>query len=446
MVLVQVFVLVLVASWFGNPWSGFAKEQDKENAPEGVTVSAPEKGVVLPEIRKIDETGQKIGDSIDRMGQKASSQVGGWINTKVFGGITWLKLSVSLFLVFLVLLAERVLQWIIRVRSDSMPSEEGAGSIRRVFLTALSKPLSLFVWAYGLYWALSPLFVHFTRPDGTNLVHLVAQKAADIAVAFAILWLIFRLVAVVDDRVKKWAGTTGSSVDDMLAPLIGKTLRVFIIAIGSVIIIQNVTGVEIGPLLASLGVGGLAVALAARETIANFFGTLTILFDKPFQVGDRIVVNGFDGVVEFVGFRSARIRTLTGHVVSVPNEKLVNSHVENITKRPHLRWLTNIGVTYDTPPDKVEKAVEIIKDVLANHEGMEEGFPPRVAFNGFNDWSLNIQVFAWYHPPDYWAYSAWLQRTCLEIMRRFKAEGIDFAFPTRTVHLVHDDKEPAEAQ
>lgn len=436
---VQVFLLVMVTLWLVSSGSGFAKEQN-QGKTDSVTSSAPEKAVVHPEVRKIDEAGQKIGDGIDRMSQKAATQVGGWINKKVLAGISWLKLSVCLFFVFLVAIAERVLRWIIRGRLERMPTEEDVISVRKIFLTALSRPLSLFVWAYGIYWALSPIFGHFQKPDGTNLVHLVAQKAADIVVAIAILWLIIRLVDIVDERLKRWAATTESSVDDMLAPLIGKTLRIFIFAIGGVIIIQNLTGVKIGPLLASLGIGGLAVALAAREPIANFFGTLTILFDKPFQVGERIVVNGFDGVVEHVGFRSSRIRTLTGYLVAVPNEKLVNTHVENIGRRPHIRWLTNIGITYDTPPDKVEKAVEIIQEVLENHEGMKEDFPPRVAFNGFNDWSLNILVLAWYHPPDYWAYNAWLQKTCLEFMRRFKAEGIDFAFPSRTVYVANDDK------
>jgi MscS family membrane protein len=204
--------------------------------------------------------------------------------------------------------------------------------------------------------------------------------------------------------------------------------------------------VKLGPLLASLGVGGLAVALAAREPIANFFGTLTILFDKPFQVGERIVVENYDGIVESVGFRSSRIRTLTGHVVSIPNEKLVNSNVENIGRRPHIRWLTNIGITYDTPPEKAAKAVEIIQRILENHEGMKEDFPPRVFFNGFNDWSLNILVLAWYHPPDYWPYQAWLQRTCLEIMRQFKTEGIDFAFPSQTVYVANDEKRQIKLQ
>jgi len=157
-------------------------------------------------------------------------------------------------------------------------------------------------------------------------------------------------------------------------------------------------------------------------------------------VGQRITIDKYDGTVENVGFRSTRIRTLTGHLVTIPNEKLVNSSVENIGERPHIRWLTNIGITYDTPPEKVEKAVQIIREILENHEGMKEDFPPRVFFNGFNDWSLNIMVVVWYHPPNYWDYQAWLQNICLEIMRRFEAEDIDFAFPSQTIYMANDDK------
>jgi MscS family membrane protein len=239
----------------------------------------------------------------------------------------------------------------------------------------------------------------------------------------------------------QWAQSTESTIDDILVPLISKTLRIFIILLAGIVIIQNLTGVEIGPLLASLGIGGLAVALAAKDSIANFFGTLTILFDKPFQVGERIVIDDYDGVVEHVGFRSTRIRLLSGHLVTIPNEKVVNSGLENIAKRPNIRWLTNIGITYNTPPDKIEEAVETLREILADHEGLHPDLPPRVHFNGFNDWSLNITVVAWYHPPDYWAFQAWVQRTCLEITRRFSAAGIDFAFPTRTLHLAAEAKQ-----
>ena len=114
--------------------------------------------------------------------------------------------------------------------------------------------------------------------------------------------------------------------------------------------------------------------------------------------------------------------------------------LENVAKRPHIRWLTNITITYDTLPEKVEMAVSIISEALENHEGMHPDFPPRVFFNGFNEWSLNILVVAWYHPADWWPMQAWLQKTCLEILRKFNDEGIDFAFPSRTLYLANDDK------
>lgn len=434
--------LLVVTLWLNAP-RGVLGQVDKQREGSKVTgnaLSLPENGGVTTETRKIDQAGEKIGKGIDRFSEKASSHIGGWINTKVFPGITWLKFSVSLFLAFCVVLAERMLRWVIRAQLRHIPAEEDVAPLKDLFLKALYRPVSLFIWVYGIYWSLSPLYIHFQPPAGTNLVHLVAQKASDIGGAFAILWFIYRLVDIIDVRLKKRAAATESNIDDVISPLVGKTLRVFVVAIGGIIVIQNATGLKIGPLLASLGIGGLAVALAARESIANFFGTLTILFDKPFQVGERIVVDNHDGVVESVGFRSSRIRALTGHLISIPNEKIVNSNLENIGRRPHIRWLTNIGVTYDTQPGKVEKAVQIIQEILEKHEGMKEDFPPRVYFNGFNDWSLNIMVIAWYHPPNYWDYQAWLQKTCLEIMRRFEAEGIGFAFPTRTVHLANDDK------
>lgn len=436
--------LLTVGFHLAGPYDGLS--QVKENAGVSEVVSEPVPGPVRDTTSVIGEAGEKMGKGIDRLSQKASARVGSWIDAKIFAGISWLKLIICLLLLFGVLLGERIIRWVLNAQLRKIAPTEDAIPWKKTVLFAFAKPLSLFIWAYGTYWALSPLFAHFQSAEAANVVQVVAKKAANIAGAFAIIWFIYRLIDLIDVRLKKWAATTESTIDDILAPLVGRTLRVFIIVIGGIILIQNLTGVKIGPLLASLGIGGLAVALAAREPIANFFGTLTILFDKPFQVGERIVVGDYDGVVESVGFRSSRIRTLTGHLVAIPNEKLVNSNVENIARRPHIRWLTNIGITYDTPPEKTEKAVQIIQGILENHEGKKEDFPPRVFFNGFNDWSLNILVMAWYHPPDYWACQAWLQRTCLEIMRQFKAEGIDFAFPSRTVYVANDEKRQIKLQ
>ncbi|MCB2149008.1 MAG: mechanosensitive ion channel family protein [Deltaproteobacteria bacterium] len=343
-------------------------------------------------------------------------------------------------LVFVVVTIERMVRLLIQRKTESIPKVDGEISWMRLILKAVMRPLSLFIWVYGIYGALSPLYSHFQGADGSNPVHLVFQKTASVGGILAFFWFVYQFVHVMDARLSQWADSTESTIDDILVPLFGKTLRIFIIILAGIIVLQNITGIEIGPLLASLGIGGLAVALAAKDSIANFFGTLTILFDKPFQVGERIVIDSYDGVVEDVGFRSTRIRLLTGALVTIPNEKVVNSGLENIGKRPNIRWLTHIGITYDTPPEKIEKAVAIIREIIADHEGMHPDFPPRVYFNGFNDWSLNIMVLIWYHPPNYWDFQEWVQRTCLEITRRFAAEGIDFAFPTRTLHLANDAK------
>ncbi len=433
-------MLWLLVFSLGLPAAGAADEAAPGAAQE-TAKPGPDKELPYDiEEKRLDRAGEALGKGIEKIGDSAAEKIGRWVTTEVFFGIRWFKLIFCLAAVFLVLLAERLLRVVINTKIKTIPHMEGVISWLRMFFQAAGRPLSLFIWTYGIYAALTPLFPHFRTADGANLVHAVAQRAADIAGTVAIVWFLFSLVQLLDARLKRWAASTASDIDDIIVPLVGKSLRLFIVIVGGMVIIKNLTGIEIGPLLASLGIGGLAVALAAKDSIANFFGTLTILFDKPFQVGERIVIENYDGVVESVGFRSSRIRTLTGHLVTIPNEKLVNSTVENIGKRPHIRWSTNIGITYDSPPEKVEEAVAILEAILADHEGMDPEFPPRVFFNGFNDWSLNIMVLMWYHPADYWNFQVCLQRICLDILRRFRAAGIDFAFPSRTVYAAGDDK------
>jgi MscS family membrane protein len=390
--------------------------------------------------KPIDRAGRVVGKDIEKIGDTAAAKVGSWITAEAFYGIRWFKLLLCLAAVFGVFLFERILRLVINTKIKTIPHQEGIISWLRMFFQAAARPLSLTIWGYGTYAALTPLFPYFQTAQGANAVHAVAQRSTDIAGTVAVVWFLYNMVQLLDERLKRWALSTPSDIDEILVPLVGKSLRVFIVIVGGMVVIKNMTGIEIGPLLASLGIGGLAVALAAKDSIANFFGTLTILFDKPFQVGDRIVIDNYDGTVEEVGFRSSRIRTLTGHLVTIPNEKLVNSTVENIGKRPHIRWLTNIGITYDTPPEKVRQAVRLLEDLLADHEGQHPDFPPRVFFNGFNDWSLNIMVLLWYHPADYWDFQVYIQRTCLEILRQFQEAGIDFAFPSQTVYAAGDDK------
>ena len=390
--------------------------------------------------QKADKVGNKVGEQIDNFSQRATSRFGDWIRIDVVAGIPWLKFILSLFLIIVVVFIERMVGTLINKTKRKIEARNGQHGFRYLMIDAASKPISMFIWIYGIYVVTTPLLVYFQQPNGANMVKTIAQKGVDFGTAVAVVWFIVRLVAIVEYHIRSWSSSTANKIDEILAPLVGKILRVFAVIIGGILIIQNLTGVNMGALLASLGIGGIAIALAAKDSIANFFGTLTILFDKPFKLGERVVIDNNDGIIEEVGFRSTRIRLLSGHLVTIPNQKVVNSNVENIGRRPYIKWKTTVAISYDTPVDKVEKAVSILKEILDNHDGMQPERLPRVYFNSFGEWSLNIMVIAWYHPPNYWEMQTWLMKTCLEILKQFNEAGIQFAFPSRSIYLANDDR------
>jgi MscS family membrane protein len=265
---------------------------------------------------------------------------------------------------------------------------------------------------------------------------------SSILLSLAVGYMVYWLVDVPTKWLAKTAGKTESKLDDMLVPIIRKSLRVTVVVLLMVQIAQILSDKPLTSIIAGLGIGGLALALAAQDTVKNFFGSLVLFVDKPFEMGDRIVVDGHDGPVTEVGLRSTKIRTLEGHVVTVPNGELANKAIQNIGKRAHIRRIVDLTITYDTPSKKIDRALEIVKEILDDHEGMDNEFPPRVFFNEFNAASLNIRALYWYHPPNYWDFMAFSERFNKEVFRRFNEEGIDFAFPTQTLYLAGDPSRP----
>jgi len=206
-------------------------------------------------------------------------------------------------------------------------------------------------------------------------------------------------------------------------------------------------GIPLTTLLASAGVGGLAIALAAQDTLKSLFGTLTLMADKPFRVGERIVFQNYDGVVEDIGLRSTRVRLLTGHQVTVPNDELARIDIENVARRTHVRRVADIHIPLNTPINLVEEAVSIVRKLLEDHEGMAPGYPPRVFFDKFNDDSFNLRFFYWYHPPDYWQYLDFSQRLNVEICRAFEERDIPFSLPKRITYTSTKSKsQPVEVK
>lgn len=270
----------------------------------------------------------------------------------------------------------------------------------------------------------------------------VVQTVSRVIVTLSIGYFIYLLVDVPMVWLSKISDKTDSKLDEILLPVIRKSLRITVVILVLVQVAQILSDKPITSVIAGLGIGGLAVALAAQDSIKNFFGSIVLSVDKPFVIGDRIVVDGYDGPVEEVGLRSTKVRTLDGHLVTIPNGELANKTIQNIGKRPYIRRLLNLTITYDTPPEKIDRALDIVKGLLDNHEGLNAEFPPRVFFNDYNSDSLNLLVIYWYHPPNYWEYLEFTEKFNKEVFRRFKEEGIDFAFPTQTVYLAGDPSRP----
>jgi len=270
----------------------------------------------------------------------------------------------------------------------------------------------------------------------------ILTTLTSILTTIGIGYMLYWLIDVPSSWLSNLAYKSDSKLDNMLAPLVRKGLRISLVILILVQIFQILSDKPITSIIAGLGIGGLAVALAAQDTLKNVFGSIVLFVDKPFEMGDRIVVDSHDGPVEEVGLRSTKIRTLDGHLVTVPNGELANKTIQNIGKRHYIKRIADITITYDTPPEMIDRALEILKELLENHEGMNPDFPPRVFFSEFNADSLNIMVMYWYHPPDYWTYMTFTEKFNKEVFRRFNEEGIDFAFPTQTIYLAGDSNRP----
>lgn len=252
------------------------------------------------------------------------------------------------------------------------------------------------------------------------------------AVGVTLAYVAFRFVDVGMEVWKRRAATTNTdSVGAQLLPVVRKCLRIFVVIVASIVTLQNV-GIDVTGLLASLSIGGLALGLAAQDTLANLFGAVALFADKPFRVGDRIQLEAVDGTVEAIGLRSTRIRNLDGFLVTVPNRTMANASLTNVSHRPSIKTEMNIGVTYDTSAEKVERAMEIIDGVFRPHPSTVDLI---VSFNRFESSSLNILVVHWWGSTDVKEYLASLCQLNLELKRLFDSEGIEFAFPTRTIHL-----------
>lgn len=393
--------------------------------PEEVTTSEHSEGEPSGNGAENDSAGDGITATITWIGSVFDeTPLWGWFG--LLGGI------------FFGLLAGKIAQVALRGMSEKLTSR--GWTVRALVFHDAASPVSLALFTLGL----SAGFRFLEVPPELGVF---AGKVFLLLYIMAIGWFFYNAVDIVDHGLKKVTDSSKNNLSGQIVPLIRKTLRVFIVVVFALFIAQNVFEVNITAWLAGLGIAGLAVSLAAQDSIKNLFGSITVLLDKPFAVGDRIVFSGADGFVEEIGFRSTKIRTFAGHLITVPNMKFIDGNVENVSSRPFIRRTMDVTITYDTPPAKIDEAVQIVKDLLAVPELSEafdfEARPPRVYFNDLNADSLNISVAYWYFlnvekGHDWWGYMDQVQEFNRRLFVAFSEAGIEFAFPTQTLYLAGD--------
>jgi MscS family membrane protein len=274
-------------------------------------------------------------------------------------------------------------------------------------------------------------------PESALLVLLVAVKFLASAAG---VWAAYRLVDLVAAWLTDRANRTSNKVDDVLAPLIPRTLKVFVTVVGVVFVADNLN-LDVTGLVAGLGLGGLAFALAAKDMVQNLFGSVTVLMDRTFTVGDWIVVGDQEGTVERMGFRSTRIRTFYNSLLTIPNSRFITADVDNMGERRYRRMKATYGLTYDTPPDQIEAFCEGLRELVRQHPYMRKDYF-HVYFNSFGASSLDILVYVFWETPDWATELRERHRFLLDSLRLARRLGVSFAYPTQTLYLQQGDGGP----
>lgn len=294
------------------------------------------------------------------------------------------------------------------------------------------RPLGLMAMAIIWWLGINVL----SLPETALLILLVAVKFLASAAG---VWTAYRLVDLVSAWLHVRAAETDNKIDDVLAPLIPRTLKVFVTVVGVVFVANNLS-IDVSGLLAGLGLGGLAFALAAKDMVQNLFGSITVLMDRTFTVGDWIVVGGQEGTVERMGFRSTRIRTFYNSLVTVPNSVFITAEVDNMGARRYRRLSTKFGIAYATPPDRIEAFCEGIRELVRQHPYMRKDYY-HVYLNGLGTSALEVMVYVFWETPDWSTELRERHRFLLDCLRLAAHLGVEYAFPTQTLYMRQDDGE-----
>lgn len=327
------------------------------------------------------------------------------------------------------LIIDKIVQFIIRNADRRLKAASHKSDILEAAFSQLAKPAH--VWGLTVCCCIGLAIID--TPPGAEKVFSVIFNALYIITIGCVGWYFYRVANQLTAHFVEKAAQTEDKLDDMLVPLISGIVKCAIVIIVVLLILENL-GVEITAALGSLGIGAAAIALASKDTLANLFGSIVVFFDRPFEIGDWIELNGVEGEVEEIRLRTTLIRTYDNSVVTMPNSLLTNACIDNFERRKYRRFEANFGVLYSTTATQIEQIVDEIKDYLAKNQ---DTYGPSyyVAFGGFGDSCLDIQVTAYTMNHGKARHMVDKQKLMFEIMKIVEKAGTGFAFPTRTIEF-----------
>ena len=316
----------------------------------------------------------------------------------------------------------KLVYWIIQ-KTLKVYTKNTSNSLDLMFVDMVEEPLSLALVLFGFWFAFDMLTL-------SEAVRKFIDSIFYFAVLFNVAWFTTRFFdAIVEKYVVPKVQASDTDLDDVLLPLVRKSIKIAIWTMTIIIGVDN-AGYDVTTMITGLGIGGLVFALAAKDMVSNLFGGFVIFSDKPFNLKDRIVIDGFEGYVREIGLRSTRLETLDGRMVTVPNSAVTDNSVLNITKEKGRRIKFYLGLTYDTSVEDLEKAKNILTNIINSNEHTQDSV---IAFDSFGDFSLNIMVLYWIKKG-----SPIVDATDsinMQILKEFNEAKLNFAFPTQSLIL-----------
>ena len=346
------------------------------------------------------------------------------ILTKTYYNNTIGAWATALAIVVAALVVGKILYWISKNILIKMTAKTET-RIDDIILDLIEEPIVFGFTAAGMWFGLHTLNLGVKG-------HAWVGAGFEFLIVLSITWLVARLLnSVFTFYLAPLAEATENDLDDQVLPIVQKGSNLIVWSIGIVVALNN-AGYDVGAVLAGLGIGGLALAMAAKDTVSNFFGGVTIFVDQPFKLNDRVRVAGFDGNIAEIGIRSTRLRTLAGTLVTIPNSVFSDSSVENVSEEPSRKVSLNLGLTYDTTPEAMELAMATLREIATDNDHLEEKIV--VSFNAFGDFAMNI-LFIYYIKKDADIMGTQTEVN-MEVLSRFNAAGLEFAFPTQTLYTI----------